>query len=215
MFSSRADAPSFQFVADEHADNADSTRFTELFEPRQICSINQSVLEFRRLSPYQRTLLTLDGTVTPFIETWSLEPVDVCRLQQEQRILTDDHDWLQAAVGTKVIAREVFLRGRYSGTLYVYALSLLVASRIPATLVQNLDKRDGGIGRILLGSQVENRRELLWFGRERLTNLPPPLATLQNQDFLCRSYRVWMSGSPIMLINEKFPENLSNPPEAG
>lgn len=196
-------------------DDVDSTRFHELFESRKTRSIDQSGIDLRRLTAYQRALLTLDGTVTQFIEISALEPIDVIRLQQEQRILTHEHDWLQAGSGTDVVAREVFLRGRHSGALYVYALSLLISSRIPGTLIQNLDKQSGGIGRILLGSQIENRRELLWFGRERLTHLPSPLASLQNQDFLCRSYRVWMGGQPIMLINEKFPETLRLPPETG
>ncbi len=66
-------------------------------------------VNFRALSPFYRSLLVIDGTVTKFIEAFTMEPVVVERLSQEELVLPADHEWLEAPAGTRVIAREVLL----------------------------------------------------------------------------------------------------------
>ncbi|MEY4193867.1 MAG: hypothetical protein RLZZ226_235 [Pseudomonadota bacterium] len=188
------------------ADADDFTPFSHLVEPRERRSLAQSDIDPDRLSPYQRALLTLDGTVTQFIEAYALDSVTVTRLRQGRYLLQNCHPWLQTEPGTEILAREVILQGGRSQTLYVHAASLLVISRIPAELVAQLETDSGGIGRILLGSQIENRRELLWFGRESIDRFTNP-----DNDCLSRYYRVMICGRPVMLINEKFPANLRYP----
>jgi len=189
----------------------DASPFIHLIEPREKRSMAQSGLNPVQLSAYQRALLILDGTVTQFIEAYAGEPVDVIRLYQGFQRLPAAHAWLQTDADTEVITREVILQGHLSETLYVHASSLLVVSRIPAKLAALLETDAGGIGRILLGSQIENRRELLWFGRERMARIPPCLPPHTDNDFLSRYYRVMISGRPVMLINEKFPAQLQYP----
>ena len=81
----------------------------QLARPAQLVEIN-----LRTLSPFQRALLVIDGTVTKFIEAYMMEPVEIRRLSQVQRSLLNDHDWLEARQGTNVVAREVMLIGRRS-----------------------------------------------------------------------------------------------------
>lgn len=171
----------------------------------------QSGLNLNQLTAYQRALLILDGTVTQFIEAYAGEPVDVIRLHQDRQVLAAAHAWLKTDVDTEVLTREVILQGRRSEIIYVHASSLLVISRIPEKLATLLETDSGGIGRILLGSQIENRRELLWFGRERISGTAS-LGPEEDNDFLSRYYRVMISGTPVMLINEKFPVHLGYPP---
>lgn len=162
-------------------------------------------LDLRTLTPFQRALLAIDGTVTSFIEAYALEPVEVRLLRQEPRRLPGDDPWLAAPGGAAVIAREVLLQGRGTGRLYVYAASLLLPERLTAEIRRGLEVEPGGLGRILLGSRIENRRELLWYGRERLSMPPATLRHYRDRDFISRSYRIVAGGSPAMLINERYP----------
>jgi chorismate-pyruvate lyase len=153
----------------------------------------------------QRALLVIDGTVTTFLEAWTLEPVAVVRLAQEQLQLTAAEPWLELPVGAPVIRRRVILQGRHSGRFLAWADSVIGIERLPGAMGTALVDDDGGLGRILLDSRVETRRECLWYGRDRPTEVPPQVARLWSGDFLVRSYRVIGAGRPIMLITERFP----------
>ncbi len=162
-------------------------------------------INLRTLSPFQRALLVIDGTVTKFIESYMMEPVDVVRLTQELQRLPEDHAWLEAPMGTEVITRQVLLRGRNSLTVYAYAASLLIPDRLPEAVKQKLEVDIGGIGRILLNSRMESFREVLWFGRERVNALPVNIRNFFGDGLISRTYRIFYNGRPTILINEKFP----------
>ena len=179
--------------------------FQELLQNPEVRSLTLRKIDLRTLTPFQRTLLAIDGTVTKYLETYTLEPIEVVRLRQETQILRDPHAWLETPPETEVLAREVLLRGAYSATVYAYAVSLLVPARLPEALLQSLEEEPGGIGRALLGSRIENRRELLWYGREQASRLPEDIRALTGDDFLSRAYCIIVGGRPVMLINEKFP----------
>lgn len=164
-----------------------------------------SLLNLRSLTPFQRALLATDGTVTKFIEAYTLEPVAIIRLDQKTQPLSTDHAWLDAPQGTPVVVRQVLLQGRYSDTLYAYAASLIVQDRLQETIKQGLEEDGGGLGRILLASRVESYREVLWYGKERPMELPNPISHLVGTEFISRAYRIISGGRPMMLINEKFP----------
>jgi chorismate-pyruvate lyase len=162
-------------------------------------------INLRVLSPFQRALLVIDGTVTKFIEAYAMEPVDVSLLSQEVRTTAADDEWLELPAGAPVIAREVALRGRYRHQVYAYAPSLLVLDRLPQQVREALSTNPGGLGRILLQTGLESRREVLWYGRERLAEVPAGVEGLRPGYFISRTYRIIAGGRPVMLINEKFP----------
>lgn len=159
----------------------------------------------RTLTPYQRALLTIDGTVTKFIEAYRMEPVHVVLLDQQTHSLEADHPWLEIEEGTSVISRQVLLQGKYSRTLYAYAVSLLVHDQLPEAVREDLKVNPGGIGRVLIKHRLETRRDVLWYGREHIDDLPAPVCHLTDGRFISRTYRVICKGNPFMLINEKFP----------
>ncbi len=165
-------------------------------------------VDLRELTPFQRALLAIDGTVTKFIEAYTLEPIEALKLLQQSQTLNQAHPLLQTPAETPVIARQVLLQGRYSSTIYAYAASLLLLQRLPLNLMQHLDAEPAGLGRILLDSQLENRREILWYGIENkatwLSTLPINLTHL-GEAWLSRTYRILVQQQPVMLINEKFP----------
>ena len=179
--------------------------FADLLSAQASRPLNLQPVNLRTLTPFQRSLVSIDGTVTKFIEAYMLEPVESILLhQQTQRLLTD-HPWLELAARSEVVARQVLLRGRYSATVYAYAVSLLVPARLPAHLLQDLADEPAGIGRVLLNSQIENRREILWYGQETLADLPAEIARYTGHGFISRTYRILAGGQTLMLINEKFP----------
>jgi chorismate-pyruvate lyase len=162
-------------------------------------------INLRVLSPFHRALLVIDGTVTKFIEAYTMEPIDIIRLSQAWQQLPIDHSWLAATAGTNVLTRQVLLRGHYSYRLYAYAVSLIIPERLPQNIQDDLAIDGGGIGRILNSSQMETRREVLWYGQEKSRNLPPNIGELAYRNFASRTYRIITNNQPVMLINEKFP----------
>jgi len=165
-----------------------------------------SKLNFRTLTPFQRALLVTDGTVTKFIEAYMLDPVEIIRLGQTRYTLEEDHPWLVAEKGMDVMFREVMIRGIYSHTLYVYGVSHIIPDRLPRDIRERLEVQGESIGRVLNDYEMETRREVLWFGRERLTQLPRQLSSVTNGEFISRTYRIIAEGKPIVLITERFPE---------
>jgi chorismate-pyruvate lyase len=176
----------------------------ELFVAQAARPNDLSEVNLRALTPYQRALLMIDGTVTKFIEAYTLEPVEIIRLSQTAQLLPEDHRWLEAPQGTSVIAREVLLRSRYGQAPLAYAASLVVPERLPRAVRESLEVHGQGLGKILLNREVETRRELLWYGMEQPKRLPEDFHQLAGREFISRTYRIISGGQPIMLINEKF-----------
>lgn len=162
-------------------------------------------LNLRTLTPFQRALMVTDGTVTKFIEAYTMEQIEILRLGQEVKLLSVDNEWLEAEKGTTVLVRQVLLRGKWSYTCYAYAPSLIVLDRLPQFIKDGLELEGGGIGRILYGNRWETHRELLWWGKETLKNVPDIIRDKTGEEALSRTYRIIAGGKPIMLINEKFP----------
>jgi|GEM_PF-428616 len=183
--------------------------FADLFSTQQARPAQLGQVDLRTLTPFQRALLVIDGTVTKFLEAYTLEPVEVVLLKQDIQPLAADHKWLELPKDTEIVARQVLLRGRYTSTVYVYAVSLLVPERLPSEMLGHLKVEPSGLGRVLLNSQIENRREILWYGHESLDNLPSEISHYTGNDFISRTYRIVAGGKPTMLINEKFPAKLS------
>jgi len=176
--------------------------------PRNLHPIN-----LRALTPFQRALLVIDGTVTTFIESYTLEPLDIERLSHVVRPLEDADPWLGVPAGTTAAVRHVLIKGRYSRALYVHAISFVLLDRLPESARRELEIDGAGIGRVLSASAIETRREVLWFGREHAAdlNLGPEAG---DGEFITRTYRILSGGQPIALITERFPvgsERLPSP----
>lgn len=149
-------------------------------------------LEVRRLSPYQRSLLVVDGT-TRLMEAHALEAVRArCTAECES---SAQHGfwcaWLDSEPDTPVVRRQVDLIGRCSGRLFGSADSVLVQHRLPAALARGIGEQTAGIGSALHAAHVEHHRELLWFGGA-------------DDGAVVRAYRVFIGRRPAMFITERF-----------
>jgi len=169
-------------------------------------------LDLSTLTAFQRALLVLDGTVTKFIEAYTMEPLDIIRLAQDHQQLPQYHPWLEAPEGTTVALRQVLIQGRCSRIFYTYAVSLLILDRLPEPVRDGVERQGEGIGRLLNDTALETRREVLWCGREHLQNLPEPVSEVSDGHFISRAYRIIANGEPVALINEKFPAAPDNWP---
>ena len=168
-------------------------------------------MNLSQLTPFQRALLVIDGTVTQFIEAYTFSPVEVVLLHQEAQTLSTDHAWLDAKKETEVVVRQVVLQTDQKDvqqpTVHAYATSIVVLDRIPQIIREGLTLKGRGLGQLLQRSGLESRRDLLWWGLKRSKDLPEALAHLEGKPFLSRTYRIVTDGQPIMLINEQFPLN--------
>lgn len=186
-----------------------NTRMKSLFVAQNAKPENLKEINLARLSAFQRGLLVMDGTVTRFIEAYTLTPVEVVLLQQTKQILTTEHSWLQLSAGVEIISRQVVLQtysqDKSSPIIHTYATSLIAPHRLPQSLLDGLTTDKQGLGGLLRGSGLETRRELLWCGIETLMDLPSAVAHLEGETFISRAYRMFANQEPIMLINEKFP----------
>lgn len=172
---------------------------------RDAAPVGVGAVDMTALSAYQRALLAIDGTVTQFIEAWALEPVDVIRLDQCERPLDQADPWLDLGCGEHVIRRRVLLRGRASGRFYAWADSTIAVARLAGSMRTALEAEGGGIGRVLMAAGTESRREALWYGIERPTDIPPGVIEHVANGMLVRAYRVLVGSRPLMIIVERFP----------
>lgn len=186
-----------------------NTRVKELFIAQANRPSTLKDINLTRLTPFQRSLLITDGTVTRFIEAYKLSPVQVILLYQARRTLHNEHIWLKHPSGGKIIAREVVLQTPSTDNqipnTHAYAVSQIVYERLPKNVVEGLEAGFEGLGALLQNSKLETRRDLLWWGIERVTGLPSSIAHFEGQLFINRTYRIVANGNPLMLITEKFP----------
>jgi len=162
-------------------------------------------VDFAALEPMQRCLLVIDGTVTQFLEAWTLEPVTVRVLAQSDEHLAAGEPWLALPPGAGVVRRSVVLEGARTGRFHAWAESLIAAEWATADVRTALGREPGGLGRVLIGAGAETRRECLWFGCDPGAGVPAAVRAAWRGPFLVRSYRVLAGGRPVMLITERFP----------
>ena len=62
-------------------------------------------VNLRTLTPFQRGLLVIDGTLTQSIEACTLSPVKVVVLGQRTHALSADYVWLDAPKDMAVVTR--------------------------------------------------------------------------------------------------------------
>jgi chorismate-pyruvate lyase len=162
-------------------------------------------VDLAALQPIQRVLLVADGTMTHMIEVLALEPMEVLLIAQEIRRLRVENPWLAVAGEIELCEREVVLRGAQSGTPHIYATATIAMDRVPAEVARCIERGNESIGRALLQSGIEYRRERLWYGIEYPDSLPEPVQSWAAGGVLSRTYRIVAGGRPLMLIDEKFP----------
>ena len=169
-------------------------------------SMRQSSLDPKAMSPFQRILLTTDGTVTDILEAQMSESMKVVKLYEEVIPANKAIPYLDIDEGTEVIARKILLRGKCSHKNYIYAESVLVPERLSPAMREALLTTRKPIGLLILESRTESFREILSCKREPMGEIAQYYDLPEDAPLISRTYRIYAGGQPIMLITEKFPE---------
>ena len=160
----------------------------------------------RDLTAVQRILLRTDGRITDIIEAYAREPVCVVKLSET---LDEPGDIPQLKVDDDddVLYRSILIRGTETNIDYMYATSLVVASRVPMAMLEALLYTDTPFGRLLVAHRVETLRELLHWHREPAGRYSEYFNISSTDMLLSRTYRVVSNQQPVALITEKFPDS--------
>ena len=143
-----------------------------------------------------------DLTVTTFLEQLVGEGIDA-RAHHHHRVGAPASNDLQAAEGEPLLQRAATLRGRRSGSPYVYAESIIVMNRLPVTFCLRLESGTDPIGRVLQEMKIPVTRR----------NLPTPAGlsdprtngAMKVGDYLlARTYSIDSESRPLMVITEWF-----------
>ena len=153
----------------------------------------------------QRVLLINDGTLTDTLEAAFLEPIALRKIAIQVVPAQHALPELDVLPGESVMERNIFLCGKSSGRVYVYAESVLVLDRLPPRFRDELLQSDTPLGRLWSEHKVETWKELMAVSRHPTGNLAAHFQTAPESDCLVRRYRVISGGQPIMAITEHFP----------
>jgi len=170
-------------------------------------SLARSHIEPSKVSPFQRILLTTDGTLTEILEAYLFEPILIVKLSEEIILTTQDIPLLDLKSGSEVIERKVLLQGKISRKNFIYAESVLVHERLEPKFRDELLKSKIPMGRLWLEHKIETFKEIIDSSQQLAENLSNYFKIQTEDRMLSRTYRVFSNHQPIMMITEKFPEN--------
>ncbi|MFQ5643113.1 MAG: chorismate--pyruvate lyase family protein [Thiogranum sp.] len=170
-------------------------------------SLRQSSVDPRKLSSFQRILLTTDGTVTEILEAQLWEAIHIVKLYQDSIETQSTIPFLDIGPGTEIMVRKVLLRGKYSHKNYIYAESILMPERLPDSIRESLLETEKPIGQLIMQNRMESFREILTCRLEEAGELGGYFDIPDDAMLVSRTYRVFANRQPIMLITEKFPES--------
>jgi chorismate-pyruvate lyase len=162
-------------------------------------------LDLQSLSPFLRTLMITDGTVTKNLEAFFWEQIMVETLRQEEIEFPTDQEWLNIKRGDRILQREVRLKGNDSGKVYVFARSLIRLEILPEHLREALLSGKIGIGELVRECGLETYREILDMGQEIDESLAETFSTQHCGELVYRTYRIVVNQQPVILITEYFP----------
>jgi chorismate-pyruvate lyase len=169
-------------------------------------SMGQSTVDPRKLSSFQRILLTTDGTVTEILEAQLWEAIQIVKLYQDTIETNASVPYLDIGPGHAALVRKVLLRGKCSHKNYIYAESIVVPDRLDERIRDGLIETRKPVGQLMLEARTETFREILTCRMEPAEEVGEYFDIAPSANLISRTYRVFANKQPIMLITEKFPE---------
>lgn len=164
--------------------------------------------------PFDRMLLTTDGTVTSLLEACTAEPIVTRTMRQSgpaplERLRAATGCWwhpdaglLELEPGERVIARRVTLTGAHSGIAYVRAEALVVPDRLPELIAHRLLRAGASLGRLLAAGLRETRRDIREIVDVRAGADGDDLAVPGNATLARRTYTIDFGRNPVAAVTE-------------
>jgi chorismate-pyruvate lyase len=159
-----------------------------------------------RASLLQDALLKTDGTVTDLLEVFSDEEIAIEKLTAG--LYTDECDRPQCGAEPGSVVRDVILRGKESGTRYIFAHSHLFPSVLPPAVQTRLSTTSDPIGKVLRDYRMESFRQIEQSARDDMPAIARILGHDEDDQMRWRRYSVISGGAVIMKITEVFSEQL-------
>ena len=140
-------------------------------------------------------------TVTAFLERIAGEAIDA---HDRRHVMTQaaKSNPLGAEEGCPLLQRSAVLQGRMSAQPYLYAESLLVPSRLPASFCPRLETSRDPIGRLLSNEGIGFTRSPL--SRPHRPGASTDASPVPDDYLLARRYRLDIDGLPVMVVAEWF-----------
>ena len=167
--------------------------------------------------PFDRMLLTADGTVTTLLEACTGEPIVTRTTRQagpatfEELLEVVGRWWhpatqlLDLSPAERLIVRRVTLHGARSGVAHVLAESLVVPDRLPGEIAESLVRPGASLGRLLASHHLESRREILEIVAVRAAEAAEYLGVHPSATLARRTYAIRIGRRTVAAITEWLP----------
>jgi len=124
-------------------------------------SLTRSHIDPSVLSPFQRILLTTDGTLTDILEAYLFEPIQIVKLSERLVSVVDDITPLELKAGSDVVERKILLRGKISSKNFIYAESIIATERLSQEFKNSLMNSQIPLGRLWISHKLETFKEIV------------------------------------------------------
>lgn len=163
--------------------------------------------DLHQLSMIQKMLMITDGTLTELLEAYWNEKIHITKLSEKTTHDAENMKLLDVQPEEDVLERKILLQGTVSKKNWLYAESLIIPARLDAKFRWDLIKSQIPIGKLWKKYRTETFKEMMNYFRESAGGLASYFAEINAEDtVLCRTYRIFTNGKPVMTITEKFPE---------
>jgi chorismate-pyruvate lyase len=165
------------------------------------------MVDIADLDVIPRILLATDGAITHILEAYAGEPVDLVGLASSTVRAASAWPGLRADRDEAALRRVSLLRGRRTGRAFVHADAVVLGSRLPAGVADQLVRSPGtGLLPLLTGERIATFRESL--GEEELVDrrIAAHLGAAPEEVLVARTYQVIVGGRPVARITESFPK---------
>jgi chorismate-pyruvate lyase len=161
-------------------------------------------VDVAKLTPLQRILLITDGTLTEILEAYLLEPIELVKLSERVLKSEDVNAPLTLETDERVLERKINLRGARSGTVHVFAESLILVDRLASSFQTELLETNIPLGRLWRSHNLETFKQLVSIECRPARELGARLACAEDAPVLGRVYDVFSAGRLVMRIAEYF-----------
>ena len=160
----------------------------------------------RRAALLQDALLRTDGTVTDLLELFTDEEIDIEKVIPG--LYTAECDRTECGAEPGSVVRDVILRGKTSGTRYIFAHSHLFPAALSPVVQARLNETNDPIGKVLREYRTESFRQIEQSASDFMPAIARVLGQDENDQMRWRRYSVISGGAVIMEITEVFSEHL-------
>jgi chorismate-pyruvate lyase len=165
-------------------------------------------IDLKKLTPFQRIILTTNGTLTNVIEAVFLERMKLVKLSEKTRMVDDSEAGgpMRLKIGETLIERVILLQGEETERNYLYAKSFIVVDRLDEDTRHDLLEKHIPIGQIWNDRQIELNKRFIEYSLEQ-AGVYSKYFKIRREDILFqRTYLVYTNRKPVFMISEHFPD---------